>query len=362
MRLTYVGDARSIHTQRWVRWFAARHDVSLIATAPDEALADLTVSILPSGRGLRLASSVLAVRRAIARHRPDVVHAHYINEAGWFAAAARHRPFVITAWGSDLYRAPVESGLAARLNPWALRSADWVTCDSDDQARVARSWGVSSDRLSVISWGVDRQQFHPGVDGDVLRSQLGIPAEAPVVLSPRQWLPNSNIETIIEAHAQLPGGVYLVLKRIPRFEHDGQASGVEAAIEASPQRDRIRVLGEIPAAELPALYAAADAVVSICDSDGTSVSVLEAMAIGKPVVALDNPSLAEWLSEPGGRLLPGRDAGEIAKALDAFLADRQLRDRAAVHNLAIVERRADRAALMSRMEAIYERLAGETAG
>ena len=359
MRLCFIGDPRSIHTQRWVRWFAADHDVILIATNVDDALGEFRVCTLPTTsarRGTRLLSSVRTVRRVLAAQRPDIVHAHFINEAGWFAAASRWRPSIITAWGSDLYRAPAESRLAQRLNPWAVRSADRVTCDSVDQARLLRSWGVEHERVSVIGWGVDRREFHPDVDGRPLRARLDIPSEAPVVLSPRQWLGNSNIEAVVAAHARLAADVYLLLKRQPRFEGEGGRS-VHTAIEASPARDRIRILEEIPAEELPTLYAAADAVVSLCVTDGTPVSVLEAMALGRPVVALDNPSIAEWVSDPGGRLVSSPDAEQVADAIKSFLAAPAARERAAAHNLAVVAQRADRATEMTRMAGIYEQLA-----
>ena len=358
MKLCFIGDPRSVHTQRWVRWFAPHHEVVFISTAPDHELAEFRVCELPTSAkpGMRLLSSVQVVRNVLAEERPDIVHAHYINEAGWFASAARRRPFVITAWGSDLYRAPSESMLARRLNPWALRTADWVTCDSEDQAGIVRSWGVSPERVSVIGWGIDRSEFHPGVDGSSLRERSGLPADAPVLLSPRQWLPNSNIEAIVEAHARLPEDTYLLLKRISRFERDGGRTGIDDAISASPARDRIRVLDEIPAADLPALYAAADVVVSLGTTDGTPMSVLEAMAIGRPVVALRTASLAEWLSEPGGRLMPSTDSEDVAKAVGDYLSDRDLRERAAASNTEIVERRANRSKEMARMNEIYTRL------
>jgi glycosyltransferase involved in cell wall biosynthesis len=358
MRICFVGDPRSVHTQRWVRWFELRHDVALIATAHDEALADLTVCTLPStttGIGARLLRSIRLVRSTLAREQPDVLHAHFINEAGWFAAASGCHPLVITAWGSDLYRAPSESRLARRLNPWAVRRADFVTCDSADQASLVRSWGVRHDRVAVIGWGIDRHEFHIGVDGGRLRERLGVPVDAPVVLSPRQWIPNSNIETIVQAHALLRDDVHLVLKRQPRFEYDA-ARAVDAAIEASPARERIRVVGEIPPGELPALFAAADVVVSLCRTDGTPVSVLESMALGRPVVALENASVAEWVSEPGGELLTNLAPQGVADALGRFLSDRRARERAAAHNVAVVADRADRAVEMARMERIYTHL------
>ncbi len=356
MRLCFIGDPASIHTQRWVRWFAREHDVTVICTTDDEALADLRVCTLPTRTGRsreRLLNSVRAVRSVLSQNLPDVVHAHFINEAGWFAAASAFRPFVITAWGSDVYRAPVESRLAARLNPWAVRRANWVTCDSADQARRLRAWGVKRELVSVINWGVDRHEFNPDVSGVGLRARLSIPLKAPVVLSPRQWLPNSNIATVVAAHARLPTDVYLVLKRLPRFER-GHGRSVQTAVAQSPARARIRIVGEIDAQQLPSLYAAADVVVSLCTTDGTPVSVLEAMATGRPVVALANASVSEWLSEPGGRMVSSLSVEEVAGALRCCMS--APRERAAVHNAAIIASRADRDAEMARMARIYARL------
>ena len=364
MRICFVGDPRSIHTQRWIRWFADRHDVALVATVRDRALEDLTAAVLPASgsiRGLRLLDSVRVMRAAVRRITPDLVHGHYINEAGWFAAACGMRPVVITAWGSDLYRAPHESPLAARLNPRALRAADHVTCDSHDQVRVIRGWGVAAERISVIGWGVDRRAFHPAVDGSALRRRLAIPAGSRVVLSPRQWLENSNIDAIVEAHARLGEDAYLVLKRLPRFE-TGHGTQIHAAIAASPARERIRVVGEIVPDELPALYAAADVVVSLCRTDGTPVSILEAMAIGRPIVALRNESVAEWVAPPGGHLVDDLAPATVADGLSSFLDDPRTRERAAEHNLALIAERADRAREMGRMEEVYARLVEGTDG
>jgi glycosyltransferase involved in cell wall biosynthesis len=357
VRICYIGDPRSVHTQRWVRWFAEREEVSLIPTGADPALQDLELGTLPAGGppGTRLIRAVGEVRKLVRRANPDVVHAHYINESGWLAAASGHRPRVVTAWGSDIYRAPVESKLARRLNPWAVRRADWVTCDSEDQARRLRDWAGPGAHVSVIGWGVDRAEFNPDVDGRPMRRELGIPDDARVVLSPRQWLPNSNIPTVVAAHANLPADVWLVLKRIPRFE-DGAGAQVEHAVADSPARDRIRVIGEIAADRLAPLYAAADAVVSLCATDGTPVSVLEAMAVGRPVVAFRNASVAEWLSSPGAQLLDNLDPDVVATALAEALEPGAARSETRAHNVAIVAERADRAAEMGRMGEIYETL------
>ena len=354
MNICYIGDAASIHTQRWVGWFARDHDVTLISTTVAGPPMGYEVVTLPVARvrGARLLLQARTVRHVLAARGADVLHSHYINEAGWLGAAAAWRPLVVTAWGSDVYRAPAESLLARRLNPWAVRRADWVTCDSADQATVLRAWRAAGDRVSVIGWGVDRTEFHPGADGRALRERLGIPAHAPVLLSPRQWHPNSNVASIVAAHARLPPATHLILKRGASSSDDT----VGPAIAGSPARERIRVVGRLADAELPSLYAAADVVVSLCTTDGTPASVLEAMALGRPVVGLANASLAEWVQEPGGTLVPGLDPAGIAAAVDRFLADPDARRRARERNLAVVARRADRDVELGRMAEVYDRL------
>ncbi len=356
MRICYIGDANAIHTQRWVEWFSQVHEASVISTTPQAGLEPYRVDTLPgSGTRGRLLRSVVRVRQLLNVLRPDVIHCHFINEAGWFGAASGWRPLIITAWGSDIYRAPVESRIARWLNPWAVRQAQIVTCDSEDQARVLRSWNVPNERLSVVGWGVDLEEFHPGVDGRRLRERLDIPPEAPLLLSPRQWYVNSNIPTVVAAHERLGDDVYLLLKRASEFEPD-RGLPVEQAIMASTARDRIRVLDEIPADQLPGLYAAADVAVSLCTTDGTPVSLLEAMASGCPVVALRNESLSEWVDGDGGRLVGTLDPARVAHALAPFLLDPGLRGRAGQHNRAVVAARADRAKEFGRMAEIYERL------
>jgi glycosyltransferase involved in cell wall biosynthesis len=247
--------------------------------------------------------------------------------------------------------------MARRLNPWAVQRADFVTCDSEDQARVLREWGVRAERVGVIGWGVDRREFHPDVDGGPMRDALGIPRDAVAILSPRQWLPNSSIEAIVAAHAELPGEPHLILKRLARHELDGGRS-VLAAVASSPARSRIHVVDEVDADELPGLYASADVVVSLCITDGTPVSVLEAMAIGRPIVAFRNASLAEWIAPPGGRLVSSTSPNEVAAAIGALLnGSAEQREAACRHNLDTIAERADRAAEMRRMEAVYVRLA-----
>ncbi|MEX2527301.1 MAG: glycosyltransferase family 4 protein [Gemmatimonadota bacterium] len=366
MRICFVGDPRSVHTQRWVEWFARTHPVALVRTASSPALPEIPGPTLPDGpsgpRGFRLVRWTSRLRDFLGAWSPDLLHAHYLNESGWLGAASRFRPLVVTAWGSDVYQAPHASRMARVLNPWCVRQADHVTCDSEDLSRQVVAWGVPAHRVTTVGWGVEVERFRPGAGGGEWRRRLGIPPEVSVLLSPRQWLPNSHIREMVEAFSLMDSRTHLILKRLPAFEGE-YAREVEGMVAASPAGERIHMVAEeIPEGELPGLYGCADAVVSLCGTDGTPVSVLEAMATGLPVVALDVESLREWITPGGGVLLAAPEPVTIARAVEGFLESPEAMDKAAHTNRAIILERASRAREMARVEALYEALVSVRSG
>jgi glycosyltransferase involved in cell wall biosynthesis len=124
------------------------------------------------------------------------------------------------------------------------------------------------------------------------------------------------------------------------------------------------VVPDIAHDEMVGFYRLADVVVSIPVTDATPVSLLEAMAVGRPIVATDLPSVREWLGDldPDG-LVPVDDGAAIVRALKAALArSPEARQALAVATRARVEERADHGRNMRRMERLYQRAAGLHAG
>ena len=144
MRLCFIGNPDSIHTQRWVGHFAQTgHETHLVNLGPQPGRKfdwpgpqhhNLPAPPLAPVPGLRGVIMLIARRRALAallkQIQPDILHAHSVADPGWFAALSGFHPFVLTAWGSDVL-------LGLRQGPWlprwltrnALRHADLLTAD-----------------------------------------------------------------------------------------------------------------------------------------------------------------------------------------------------------------------------------------
>lgn len=357
-RLCFVGWADHVHVERWVDYFVqAGFDVSVVSfSGPGrypEGVKQYSLGL--RGRGHRWME--LKLRYLFWRIRPDIVHVHWAH----FAVPVRNAwrgPLVVTFWGSDVYRRDNFSTGEWDDMSSAVRATDFITCDSDDLAQtICGSLGVPASNVEVIQWGVDTQHFHfTGRDNDLART-LGL-GDRPVVFSPRNFTPLYNQETIVRAFRRVQDSrpdAMLVFKY-----HNGDMSyrnKILALVDELGLRDSVRVVETIPYERMPDLYSMARVVVSVPFSDGTPMSLLEAMACGAVPICSDLPSLREWVTDGvNGFLVPVDDPNAIASRILQALSDAPLAATFAESNRQLVERRASRRVHMSRMVQAYKSL------
>jgi len=358
MKLCFLGWADHIHLERWAGYFAQLgHEVSVISVSGPGRYPG-GVRQYPLGleeRGLRWKS--LKLRYLLARIRPDVVHAHWAHFS-YLAARASARPLMVTAWGSDIYRLGEQNGAIVRQLHHGLQAARLITCDSLDMLeRLSRIPGVVKEKVHVIQWGVDATLFRPEAADPLLAAELDV-AGRPVILSARQIFPVYNQETVVAAFAQvrqqIPDAV-LVLKH-PSGDTE-YVRNLQRRIDDAGLRPSVRVVGMLPYERMPYLYRLAHVTVSVPFSDGTPMSVLEAMACGSAPVVSDLPSLREWIQDGwNGNLVPPDDSVALAAHIVRLLKDPMLRSVYANRNLEIVRLRATQQANMAAMDELYREI------
>jgi len=252
--------------------------------------------------------------------RPSVLHT-YLSTANVFGTAVARAASV-----SGLITTRRDTGFAdGRLmrralgltNRWARR----VVAVSEDTARIARQReGIREPFLTVIPNGVDLDRFTRTGRRDEARAVLGIPASARLLVTVSHLTPIKAIDVLVEAapaiRAAVPGAFVLVAGRGTEQER------VQARIDALGLGGEFRLLGSYD--DVPALLEAADLFVLPSRSEGQPNAVIEAMAMGLPVVAsrvggvpevsrhdrealLVEPDAPERLAEACIRVLTGPD-------------------------------------------------------
>jgi glycosyltransferase involved in cell wall biosynthesis len=313
---------------------------------------------LASKNPLVMRRNTVELTRLIRRLGIDVVHARSRAPAWSACAAARAtgRHFVTTFHNAYGARA----ALKRRYNS-VMAQGDRVIAISDFVADHAASvYGVGRDRLRTIPRGVDLQVFDPNRVGAQrivnLARQWRLPDGLPVVMLPGRLTRWKGGLDFIAAIAAL-GRRDICCVLAGSEQRHGFRRKLEAAIRDNGLAGVFRIVDECR--DMPAAYMLTDVVVSASrDPEGFGRIIVEAQAMGRPVVATDHGGARETIV-PGatGWLAPPRDSAAIAAAIGEALAlaaheRRQLAERSIAH----VAARYTSEAMCARTIRVYEEL------
>ena len=362
MKLCFLAGADSIHSVKWVKYFADRgHEVHWISLAPATEAGVNNAKFYPMGglfpgrtRPLNFLLHPIYVRRLIARIKPDVLHAHYAGVNGVVGALSGFHPFVLTAWGSDVLIA-AKSRIKGPLVKFALKKADVITCDADHMRDAMIRLGVNPEKINIIYFGVDTQKFRPGASNAALRARLGI-FNSPAIISLRNFEPLYDVETLINAIPQ-------VLEEVPEAKfviagRGSQETELKELARSLGVSDSTRFIGWVANDELPQYLTSVDVYVSTSLSDaGLAASTAEAMACGLPVIVTDSGENSKWVEEgKSGFIVPVKDAKILAERIILLLQNSEKGARFGEEGRKVIEERDNYSKEMERMEKIYRRI------
>ncbi len=219
------------------------------------------------------------MERHLRAFSPDIIHAFHAYYCGETACTLAERlgiPCVITITGSDINE-PLLRGHASTVHALA-RAAAVVCFDDAEAARVARDFPATEGRLTVIPQGVTPLAVVAGPD---------IPDDAFVLLLPAALRPVKNVEFPLRVLAPLTPVIDKLLLVIAGGVINQDYAGViRKMLCGAPFA---RWLDEVPCERMGALYARADLVLNCSRFEGMPNSLLEAMALARPVLAADIP-------------------------------------------------------------------------
>ena len=313
LTIVLLAPAASVHTARWAAGLAgAGHRVVVASWQPGPELPGAELRVAP-GTGTwpmrRAAQAVSWLRCLVHEIRPDLVHVHSVGAHGLLSMALPGgAPRVVTPWGSEI-RAARRSAAQTTVVRLALRRADLVLPTSAEvAAELADRYRVRPARIRVLSWGVsaDLIQRLLTISAATVRSDLGIPADATVLLSVRSTSASYRTREIVSAFARAAAGrpdLFLVVlaghrpdRESARRAKDGYLEAVRAAADAAA--DRILFVDRaLSPRQTFELMCASDVAVSVPLGDQRSSSVLEAALAGCRIILSDIAPYRELVSD-----------------------------------------------------------------
>lgn len=239
----------------------------------------------------------------------DVIDAEFFFPDGPAAIAlGRHFgvPVSIKARGADIHH--WGHGATARQVRAAGCAADAMLAVSQAMRADMIALGMPADRISVHHTGVDLARFVP-LNRAVAKQRWGL--AGPLIVSLGALVERKGHGIVIEAMRDVPAATLLIVGEGPT------RAALTAEIAHHGLADRVRLLGALPHADLPALLGAADVMALASASEGLANAWVEALACGTPIVITDAGGAAEVVTDPAyGRIVP-----RTAKAFAGAIAD-----------------------------------------
>jgi teichuronic acid biosynthesis glycosyltransferase TuaC len=252
------------------------------------------------------------LKRLRARFPFDVIDAEFFwpdGPAAMHLARELDLPFSVKARGADIQYWGRRPGIGEQIAA-AGRAAGGLLAVSAALRDVMIGLGMPEEKIRVHHTGVDLDRFVP-VDRRSAKAKLGV--DGPLLVTAGALIPRKGQQVTLAAMEHLPEATLLIVGDGP----DRKALERQAAA----LRSRVRFLGSQPHAALPALLAAADAMVLPSMSEGLANVWVEALACGTPIVISDVGGAQEVVDRlEAGRLVP-RDPVAIAAAVRNILSN-----------------------------------------
>jgi glycosyltransferase involved in cell wall biosynthesis len=308
----------------------------------------------------------LPLRRLLKKADPDVIHIHspvVLGNVAQLLAGGLRKPVVVTnhylpmnlghALSNDPFFGKPFSNVTYTYLVHFCNRCEYVTSPTKTALDLLYEHGLRAP-ARTISNGIDLKHFCPGPRDETLRQRLNLPADRPLLLSVNRLSPEKRIDVLIEAVGKMRSPIHLAIASTGPAEVE-----LRAKVDELNLHEHVSFLGFISDLDLVPLYRLADIFGIASEADLQSLTTMNALACGLPVVAANAYALPELVhhTENGFLFKPG-DSSEMASYLELLVNDPQLRQRMSQQSLAIIADH-DRPKVLEEWETLYRRLSNE---
>ncbi len=271
--------------------------------------------------------------RRIAGLKPDVIHSQHPFSVGRAGAAIAQRldlPLVYTFHTQYEqyahyvpFNRPLVQWLTRRVVAAYASRCDVVVCPAPSIVTLLRSYGISRP-VAVVNNGIDLTSFEQA-RSDGLRRRLGISAAAPVAIFAGRLAVEKNLDFMLAAFGAVTREV--ADARLLLVGEGADADRLRRVVRSRRLDGRVVFTGRVPYEEIPSYYAASDVFVMTSLTEVRPLAILEAMAAGLPIVAVDASGAADTITSGADGLLAPGDVPAFAQVLSRLLRSADLRHR-----------------------------------
>jgi len=275
---------------------------------------------------------VLSLRKVIREIKPDLIHAGPIQNCAFLAALSGFRPFLAMSWGYDLVMDADKSAWMRWVTRYTLKRSAYFTSDANVTREKAISFGMNPEKTVIFPWGTDIKHFVPkSTEGKKRKAETRnrksqiVNRKSVTLFCSRTWESIYGVDVLANAIVKVASvnpDVNLIL-----LGGGSQGAKIRQILMNGGVMERVHFGGQVGQRDLPRWYHMADVYISPSHVDGSSVSLMEALASGLPCLVSDIAGNKEWIEDGvNGWLFRDGDADDLAgKILSATKSRRSFK-------------------------------------
>lgn len=266
---------------------------------------------------------ILGLKRVIKETRPDLIHAGPIQTCAFIAVLSGFRPILTMSWGYDLVQEAERNLWMKRITTYVLSNSAFFISDAKVSRDKAVSFGMDPEKTVIFPWGIDLRNFSPkpSVQSNNRKSKT-VNRKSITLFCNRTWESIYGVDVLAKAFVKVAANnpnVDLIL-----LGGGSQGVHIRQILMNGGVLDRVYFGGQIGQKDLPRWYHMADLYISPSHIDGSSVSLMEALASGLPCLVSDIPGNREWIVEgQNGWLFRDGDVNDLAEKISHAIKNRR---------------------------------------
>ena len=332
-KILFLADINSPHTQKWASALASsgfRMGIFSLTSPANDWYTEMGITVFHKIRfrkhifklndiiKITYLNSFGECKDAISEFQPDILHAHYATSYGMLARLSGFHPFLISVWGSDVLDFPNRSFLHKWFLKKNLLAADQILSTSNmlhDEV-----WKIAQRDSAIIPFGIDVNRFKP-------ESEKKLFWEDCLVIGTIKSLEKHYcIDILIQAFAVLYRKYPMIKLRLLIVGEGTEEFKLKRLVSECGLDDVVLFKGRIQYDDIAGYHHTIDIFANLSEYESFGVSVLEASACGKPVVATETGGLLEVVKkDKSGFFVPVKDVQATAAALEKLVLNEQLR-------------------------------------
>ena len=298
MKILYFSSSASIHSYRWISYFAKKdHEIFWVSLEDNIFKPISNVNYIQEKsffKIVRLLKTFVNIKKIISSFRPDIIHIHSVGMYSLFGLIKTSVPIIVTPWGSDIIYGK-NNFIKKFLIRNVLNKSKLITCDAFHMRELIKKFGIADNKVNNINFGIDTNYFYPHESDDTIRLKYEL-GNKQTVISLRNFEKIYDIESLIKAIPyvlnKLPNTIFMLVGK------GNQEIYLRKLASNLGVLNSVRFVGFVNNDSLPKLLSSVNLYVSTSLSDaGIAASTAEAMACGLPVLVTDSGENKLWIDD-----------------------------------------------------------------